>query len=53
MENWDPKSRNQFKKKVRVVRLGGDVHSSYTKQLIANRETKTKEQEVEIFLLHF
>ena len=45
MENWDPKAKNQFKKKLRDVRFGGDVHSSYTKQLIANREAKAKAKE--------
>ena len=56
MENWDLKTQNQFKKKLRDVRFGGDVHSSYTKQLIANREAKAKakeERKMEVILFSF
>ena len=45
MENWDPKVRNQFKKKLRDLRFEGTVQNSYTKQLIANREAKAKAKE--------
>ena len=52
MENWDPKTRNQFKKQLRELRFTG-IQNGYTKQLIANREAKAKakeEQKMEVVL---